>query len=51
LADAGESGGLKKGDQTIAKMQMRSDVNLHVQVPLHPHPSSLSPLKDKTPKY
>lgn len=36
VVDAGESGGLKKGNQTIAKMQMRSDINFHVQVPLLP---------------
>ena len=35
VADVDESSGLENRGQTIAKMQMRSDINLHAQVPHH----------------
>jgi hypothetical protein len=43
FADAGVSGGLKKGSLMIAKMQMRLDLDMIEQVPLYLHPSSQLP--------
>lgn len=46
LADAGGSGGLKKGGMIIAKMQMRSVSNMHAPAPSRA-PGSLQKKKKK----